>query len=60
MLKSGGSCKSSQPTCSQFCDELAASAVDAVTAVNAIASDDPGRIVLHTLLCRDIARRSSM
>ena len=52
VLKSSGSCKSSQPACSQFCDELAASAVDAVTAVHAIASqpqDDPGYIVLHTL-----------
>ena len=47
LLKSGWSCKSSQPACSQFCDELAASEVDAVTAMHAIASEPAGRSWLH-------------
>jgi len=51
VLKSGGSYKSSQPACSQFCDKLAASAVDTVTAVPRCMlsprslQDDPGCIV---------------
>jgi len=45
--KSGGPWKSSQPACSQFCDELAASAVNAVTDVHAIALEPAGRSRLH-------------
>jgi len=47
VLKSGGSCKSSQPAYSQFFDELAASSVDAVTAVHVVASEPAGRSWLH-------------
>jgi len=37
----------SQPACSQFCDELAASAVDAVTAVHVIVLEPAGRSWLY-------------
>jgi len=51
VLNSGGPWKSSQPACSQVCDELAASAVDAVTDVHAIALEHAGRSALFCTRC---------